>query len=329
MSAIARTGNGAWPQPGPETRRHTGPEAQLAEGLGWFSLGLGLPQIVAPGAVNRAIGIRDDATSRFWQRVVGVRELLAAAGILGPARKAPFLWSRVLGDLMDLALLASAYGKDTSRARLDVATASVVGVGIADAVAASRFSTDVDPGDGGPLHVTEVITLRRPRSELYAFWHDFENLPAFTTHLREVQVQGARRSRWEASGPAGRTFRWDAEVTEDRPDELIAWRSLPGSDIDNSGVVRFRDAPGGRGTEVRLELRYDPPGGGLAATIALLFGENPRQQVRDDLRRFKQVMETGEVVRSEGTPEGMFTPRLVKQRPAQPLESTPPAGARA
>jgi uncharacterized membrane protein len=320
MSAIARTGSGSWPQPGPETRRHTGPEAKLAEGLGWFSLGLGVPQILAPGAVNRLIGVRDDATSRFWQRVVGIRELAAAAGILGPPKSPPFLWARVMGDIMDLALLASAFGKDTSRIRLDSATASVAAVSVADTIAAMRWSTDVD-AEGGPMHVTEAITVRRPRSEVYAFWHDFQNLPTFTAHLRKVEIRDGRRSHWESAGPRGRTMRWDAEIVEDQPDKAIAWRSLPGADVPNRGRVSFRDAPGGRGTEVRLEIGYDPPGGGLASTIALLFGEEPRQQVRDDLRRFKQVMETGEVVRSDGTPEGMFTPRLLHQRPARPLET--------
>jgi uncharacterized membrane protein len=320
MSAIGRTGSGSWPQPGPETRRHTGPEAKLAEGLGWFSLGLGVPQILAPGLVNRVIGVRDDAQARFWQRVVGIRELGAAAGILGPPKTTPFLWSRVIGDVNDLALLATAFGKDTSRARLSAATASVVAVGVADTIAAMRCSTDVE-AEGGPMHVTEAITVRRPRSEVYGFWHDFQNLPAFTAHLKKVEVRDGRRSHWEAAGPRGRTMRWDAEVVEDRADEAIAWRSMPGADVPNQGRVSFRDAPGGRGTEVRLEIGYDPPGGGLATTFALLFGEEPRQQVRDDLRRFKQVMETGEVVRSDGTPEGMFTPRLLHQRPAQPLET--------
>jgi uncharacterized membrane protein len=120
-------------------------------------------------------------------------------------------------------------------------------------------------------------------------------------HLEGVRVLSDRRSHWRAKAPLGRTVEWDAEVVEDRPDERLAWRSLEGADVDNAGSVAFERAPGGRGTVVRVELAYDPPGGVIGATIARLFGEEPGQQVQEDLRAFKQVMETGEVVRSEGT----------------------------
>jgi uncharacterized membrane protein len=123
-----------------------------------------------------------------------------------------------------------------------------------------------------------------------------------------------RRSHWKARGPAGKTVEWDAEIIDDRPNERIAWRSLEGADVENSGVVRFVKAPGGRGTEVHVEIRYSPPGGVLGAWLAKLFGEEPGQQVEDDLRALKQIMETGEVVRSEGTLGG----RRALQRPAQP-----------
>ena len=140
-------------------------------------------------------------------------------------------------------------------------------------------------------------------------------------HLESVQVSDGR-SHWKAAGPAGRTIEWDAEVTDDRPGELIAWRSLPGADVPNSGTVRFTDAPRGQGTEVRLELQYKPPGGVAGATLAKLFGEEPKIQARDDLRRFKQMIETGLVVRSEGSPEGPLARRMLKQRPAQPLPAS-------
>jgi uncharacterized membrane protein len=115
---------------------------------------------------------------------------------------------------------------------------------------------------------------------------------------------------------------WDAEITHDEPGRLIEWRSREGARVPNSGSVRFAEAPGGRGTEVRVEIDYQPPGGRLGRTVAMLFGEEPQQQVRDDLRRFKQVLEAGEVVRSEGSPEGTETRRLIAQRPARPLAGT-------
>ena len=163
------------------------------------------------------------------------------------------------------------------------------------------------------MHVKKAITVNRPPEEAYTFWHDFRNLPRFMKHLEDVQMTDNGRSHWKAKAPAGTTVEWDAVVVDDRPNELIAWRSLDGADVDNSGSVRFAPAPGGRGTEVRVELHYNPPGGALGATIAKLFGEEPEQQVQDDLRRFKQVLETGEVVYSEATVHG-------RPHPARPPE---------
>jgi uncharacterized membrane protein len=136
-----------------------------------------------------------------------------------------------------------------------------------------------------------------------------------------VQVIDQRRSHWTARGPVGKAIEWDARIVDDRPGSLIVWRSSDGATVRNSGSVRFADAPGGRGTEVHVELRFDPPGGVVGAAFARLLGEHPDQQIRDDLRRFKQVLETGEVVRSEGSPEGVHGIRQLRQRPAQPVMS--------
>jgi uncharacterized membrane protein len=163
--------------------------------------------------------------------------------------------------------------------------------------------------------VRRSIAINRPRAEIYRYWHDFENLPRFMHHLLSVQVTGEGRSRWTAKGPAGTTVTWEAELTEDRPDELIAWRSVEGSDVDNSGSVRFEEAPGRRGTIVRVELEYTPPGGVIGAGIAMLFGEEPEQQLNDDLRRFRQVMETGDIVLSDATLQGTG---VKDQRAGQP-----------
>jgi uncharacterized membrane protein len=162
------------------------------------------------------------------------------------------------------------------------------------------------------IEVNKSLTIRRPVQEVYAFWRDFQNLPRFMNHLESVEVVDDRRSHWKARGPAGQTVEWDAEIVADEPGERIEWRSLEGSDVEHTGSVRFKTAPGERGTEVHVELRYDAPAGKLGAALAMLFGEEPRQQVQDDLHAFKQVMETGEVVRSEGTMKGRFI-----QHPAQ------------
>jgi uncharacterized membrane protein len=154
------------------------------------------------------------------------------------------------------------------------------------------------------IKVEKSITINKSPEELYRFWRNFENLPRFMDHLESVQVTGGNRSHWVAKAPAGKTVEWDAEIYNEKENELIAWRSLEGADVDNAGSVRFQPAPGGRGTEVKVVLKYDPPGGVIGATIAKLFGEEPSQQIEEDLRRFKQVMETGEITTTTGQPSG-------------------------
>jgi uncharacterized membrane protein len=299
---------------------------RLAKGLGWFSIGLGLTQLLAPGRVARLAGVKDTGGTRTVLRLAGLRELGHGAGIFAQRRPAGAVWTRVGGDAMDLALLGRALASGRSeRGRVAATTVAVLGVTAADLLCARQLSRRRNGAADGSLHSVQVVTVNRSPEEVYRFWRDFQNLPRFMVHLESVEATGGARSHWKAKGPAGRTVEWDAEITQDRPNELIAWRSLPGADVENSGTVRFTRAPGGRGTEVRVELRYTPPGGGVGATIAKLFGENPEQQARDDLRRFKQVIETGEVVRSEGSPDGMNVGKLMKQRPAQPL---PVDGAR-
>jgi uncharacterized membrane protein len=159
--------------------------------------------------------------------------------------------------------------------------------------------------DGGATQVIEVekaITIDKSPEELYRFWRHFENLPRFMAHLKSVQNTGHRRSHWVARAPLGMTAEWDAEITDERDNELIAWRSLEGSRITNQGRVRFQRAPEGRGTEVHVTLAYSPPMGKLGATVAKLFGEEPNQQLAEDLRRFKCLMETGEIPTIEGQP---------------------------
>jgi uncharacterized membrane protein len=143
--------------------------------------------------------------------------------------------------------------------------------------------------------------VNRSPEECYRFWHDFENFPRFMSHLESVRVTGERRTHWIAKAPAGTNVEWDAEIVSDQPEQSISWRSLPGADVENSGTVRFERAPGNRGAIVRVELEYDPPGGVLGKAVAKLFGEEPQQQVDDDVRKFKQIIETGDVAKSEAS----------------------------
>jgi uncharacterized membrane protein len=285
--------------------RGDGIGARLANSLGWFSIGLGAAQLIAPAWVCRLIGVRPSDDTRTLQRVIGVREAMAGFGVLNDPKAERWLWGRVAGDLMDLGLLGMAFGsKRAHKGRLALATLSVLGVTAADAYAADR-------GRRGPwtrrsarkeqMLTTRTVVVNRPIDEVYRFWQNFENFPRFMIHLKEVRSSGSGRSHWVAMGPAGTSVEWDAEVTQERPNELIAWRSLPGADVQNEGSVRFERAPGGRGTLVRVNLRYDPPGGAIGKAIATLTNAEPGQQVGDDLRRFKQLLETGEVVRSDAS----------------------------
>ena len=157
---------------------------------------------------------------------------------------------------------------------------------------------------GHGIKVEKSVTVNRPAEEVYRFWRDFQNLPRFMNHLESVSDLGGGRSHWVAKAPAGKTVEWDAEVYNEKENELIAWRSLEGADVDNAGSVRFEPAPEGRGTIVRVTLKYDPPAGKIGSLIAKLWGEEPSQQIEEDLRRFKQVMEAGEIPTTEGQPSG-------------------------
>jgi uncharacterized membrane protein len=278
---------------------------RLANALGWFSIGLGLAELAAPRALAQLIGVKDEDKTRNVLRGYGMREIAAGIGILSRPQPAGWLWGRVAGDLLDLSSLGSALGSSRSnRVRVGAATAAVIGVTALDvrcALQLQRGSTNGGSAKTGDVRVTKTIIVNRSPEEVYRFWRDLANLPTFMKHLESVQVTGDNRSHWKATGPGGKTVEWDAEIVEDQPNTRIAWRSLEGSDIDNSGSVQFERAPGGRGTLVRVELRYTPPGGVVSATLAKLFGEEPGQQVDDDLRAFKQVLETGEVVKSDAS----------------------------
>lgn len=156
------------------------------------------------------------------------------------------------------------------------------------------------------IRVERAVTVNRPKEELYRTWRDFENLPRFMQHLESVQVDpdDRGRSHWVARGPLDRRVQWDAEVIEEHENEMLIWKSLPGSTVESMGRVEFTDAPGGRGTIVRVSMEYNPPAGSLGAAFAKLFGKEPGTQIKEDLRHFKQIMETGEIPTVDGQPSG-------------------------
>ncbi len=152
----------------------------------------------------------------------------------------------------------------------------------------------------GDALIGKSVTINRPRGELYAFWRDFANLPRFMDNVVRIDVTDGKTSHWVVKAPAGKTVEWDAVITEEREGELIGWASAEGADVPNSGRIEFRDA-GNRGTVVTATILYDPPGGAIGKLVAKLFQREPAIQARRDLRRFKQLMETGEIATSSRT----------------------------
>ncbi|GAA0743122.1 SRPBCC family protein [Sphingomonas trueperi] len=152
----------------------------------------------------------------------------------------------------------------------------------------------------GDKLVARAVTINRPRAELYAFWRDFSNLPPILDNVVRIDVLDRERSHWVVKAPAGGTVEWDSRITEDREGELIAWASEDGADIPNSGRIEFRDA-GARGTVVVATINYAQPGGTIGRVISRIFQREPKMQAQRDLRRFKQLMETGEIATSSRT----------------------------
>lgn len=154
------------------------------------------------------------------------------------------------------------------------------------------------------VRVDTSVTINKPAAEIYQLWRNFENLPRFMSHLESVTVQNGNRSRWVAKAPMGQSVEWDAEIINEEENRLIAWRSVGDAVVESAGSVRFEEAPGDRGTEVRVKIEYMPPGGVAGAMVAKMFHEEPSQQVKDDLRRLKQILEAGEAATTEGQPRG-------------------------
>jgi uncharacterized membrane protein len=288
-------------------KSHNRKNDMLSQGLGWFSIALGAAELLLPGGLASVAGVRKH---RLLFRLLGIRELVSGVGILTRKNSTPWLWSRVAGDAMDLALLGTALTiPGTKQGRVAAAAAAVAGVTVLDVMASKEHSRNGNGVAGAmerDLRVRKSVIIDRSAKELYDFWRNFENLPRVMYHLDSVRADAAnsKRSHWVAKGPAGSQVEWDAEVTDEIPGERIAWRSLPGSQVENSGVVRFERAPGGRGTLVTVEMEYNPPGGGVGAVVAKLFRKDPTQEIDDSMRYFKQLMETGIVITTKGQSAG-------------------------
>jgi uncharacterized membrane protein len=279
---------------------------QLAFALGWFGIGLGLAEMAAPKTVARLIGVDGNGGSRTDAvlRGFGVREIASGLGILRSRQPSAWLWSRVAGDVMDLAFLGSRFGERRGTAgRLSTATAAVAAVTVLDVLASRRAAKTAASAAPAQATRTAAITVNRSPQDVYGYWRRLENLPRFMPHLQSVVETGPQTSHWVVTA-LGTTVEWDAEITEDVPGERIAWRAVENADVPNEGHVTFGAAPGGHGTEVRVSMSYEPPAGKIGAVFAKILGTDPGQRLRGDLRRLKQLLETGEIPTTEGQPSG-------------------------
>jgi uncharacterized membrane protein len=214
--------------------------------------------------------------------------ILAAAG-LKKRNSAGVALAVLGGDLLRRGITGHSY------------TYEALGVRTADA--GQGWETTSVPYELG-VRVDRSITIALPPHDVYSFWRNLANLPRFMKNLESVTELDDQHSHWVVKAPAGRRVEWDAVIHNEIPGELLAWRSLPGADVDNAGSVQFREAPAGRGTEVTVELQYNPPAGALGAIVAGFWGKEPSQQIQEDLHRLKAILEAGEVPTTEGQPTG-------------------------
>jgi uncharacterized membrane protein len=279
----------------------------VAHGLGWLSIGIGAAAVLAPRTFGSLTGA--GRGSGGVMRAAGVRELAGGVGILSQRNPAPWLWTRAVGDVMDLAVLAVGMRPgNPARGRAAMSFAAVAGLLALDALTASHLSKHAGhplvSGVAAPTDLyfeTSIATTKSPE-ECYRFWRNVENLPRFMQNLESVRALDERRFHWVAKGPT--RMEWDGEITEDRPGAALAWHTLEGAQVPNAGSATFEPVPHGRGTIVRLSIHYSPVGGRLTAGLAKLLRQDPQSQVREDLRRFKQLLETGEIATTRGQPAG-------------------------
>lgn len=285
----------------------------LARGMAWFGIALGAAELAAPRLIGRLIGVRTEGRiAANVMRAMGVREIATGVAVLLRRRRPRPMAMRVAGDALDLAALsAGAIARRTSAVRVGGAFASVAVATALDVIARGRLQRAFDAANTPTMG---AVTINHAPSVVYEFYRRFERLPLFMDYLESVERTGPTTSRWVAKLPLGRTIAWDAEIIDDRPGELIAWRASDGSALKVEGQVSFTRAPGRNATEVRVELRLGGPGVAPSAELARLFA---RPQIRGDLLRLKQLLETGEVLRSDASAHA-------KPHPAQPSPDAEP-----
>ncbi|MEO8698804.1 MAG: SRPBCC family protein [Kofleriaceae bacterium] len=284
----------------------------LARGLGWFSVGLGIAELTMPRQIARLVGAHPGPGSSTMIRMMGVRELLNGIAVLTSPRTPVPLWARVAGDAIDLAALGlAALSPESNRLQLAGAAAAVAGVAALDVVAARATQQAYYEANQPVIY---SVTINKPPREVYDFYRQLDQLPLFMDYLESVTETDTLTSHWVAKLPLGKTIEWDAAIIEDTPGEVLAWHTTNDSAFALDGRVTFTQTPGRDMTEVRVEMKLGFLGSEPSAMIARFL---TKPQVKGDLRRLKQVIETGEVLYSDASAHRL-------PHPAQPSEDQPP-----
>lgn len=290
---------------------------QLASGLGWFSIGLGLSELAAPGMIRKLIGLGDNHAATL--RSFGLREIGSGIAILAQPRSANRVWTRVAGDVLDMAAVGAAMAEpNAKRLRLCAALTALAGVTALDIYCATEL-TRLEEEAGGdparPICIRRSILVNRAPEDVYQYWRDLKNVPRFMRHVESVQETGEGKTHWRSRETNGGAYEWDAEITDERPNRLLSWSSSPSCEVPYHGSVRFSDGLGGRGTLVEVEMRCSEPSHSFRDKLAKVFGMNPGSDIEEELRTLKQIMETGEIPQSDAS---IHTGMHPAQPPAHP-----------
>ncbi len=268
----------------------------ISRGLGWFSIAVAATELAAPRQVAKALGLRPTLGTTTTIRLLGLRELATGMSILLQPRRPLPIWARVAGDVTDIGLLAiGAAGAKTSPLRASLGLAGLAGVTALDAYAAFRVTKHQDEAQAPVMF---SVTINKSPAEVYAYFRKLSHLPAFMRYLESVDERADGTSHWVAKLPIGGTVAWDAEIVEERAGELLAWRTTSGAPLAHEGRVTFAKAPGRTSTEVRVAMTAAFAGSRHSRLLAKSFA---KPQIKGDLRRLKQILETGEVLLSDAS----------------------------
>jgi uncharacterized membrane protein len=294
------------------TQANRNREERFGEALGVLSIGLGMAELAATDSLTKVIGATDGRPPPWLVRAMGLREIASGVGMIAQPRQSGWAWARVVGDVIDLALLGLAFRSPRKGyGRLIATAAAVAGIMSLDVLLARQLSRDhqyqhISPrwlSDSRGLRIQHSVAINCPPERLYRYCRDLGNLTRSLTYLQSVRETPDKRVIWVVKSPNGEPVEWDTQIVEDRPDELISWRAAKGASFENAGSLRFTREPAGRGTILTLEMLLRPPMGRMR-TLAQVFGQKPDFRMQEGLRRLKALIETGEIPTTKGQPSG-------------------------